>query len=778
MKKTDINKYREPDNNPNSYEYNGKVDSKTQVKETATAIGKMMLSALKTFLVILLIAGLIATSSMIAYMSSLTNDKLDYDLRASKVKLTSVVYVNDENGTPQEYQNLYNAEHRIWVDFDDIPDAMKDAVIAIEDKRFMDHNGVDWARTISAVFNLLKGSDSYGGSTLTQQLIKNLTEESEVSLTRKIKEIFRALSFEKKYSKDEILEAYLNVVNFGSGCRGVQAAANLYFGKDIKDCSIAQCAAIAGITQNPSAYTPLVYPENNKKRRETVIREMYNQNKITKEEYDQAMKESENMEFVGETYDDDDDSQQAPVRNWYVEALYNDVVNDLSEKLDIGKTAAEEVVLTQGLKIYSAMDKDAQEAAEATIRDNNIMPADQSLDLGYVMMGFDGRILATIGCREEKTGDLWFDKANQARRQPGSIIKPIAVYAPAIDLGMYNYSSLIPDEPLHQVDVKGDGKLEDWPVNWYGGYKGTVTLQWAIEKSANAPAVQVLKALTPKKSFEFLTEKLNFTSLDSKYDENLAALATGGTNVGVTVREMTAAFQIFGNGGMYNKPFTYYYVLDRDGNVLLDNRDNVPTQAISSKTATIMNRLLRHVIDGAEGTGTAANIPGWNIIGKTGTTTDDYDSWFIGESPYAVAGIWTGYDTPKTIANTGAAIKIWRNIMSKYLSGKEVINYTYDSGVSAKTYCKSTGKLATDGCPYTATGYYASNNTPQDCDSSHAYTVANKPNENAESSEKSDSSSSSPEAVSDSSSNTSSSASSDVSSGSSNSSSSASSDVR
>ena len=773
MKKTDINKYREQNNIPNLYEYDGKTDIKAQVKETALALGKMVMSALKTFLIIVLIAGLIATSSIVVYMSSLTSDKLDYDLRASKVKLTSVVYVNDENGTPQEYQNLYNAEHRIWVDFDDIPDAMKNAVIAIEDKRFRDHNGVDWTRTISAVFNLLKGSDSYGGSTLTQQLIKNLTEESEVSLTRKIKEIFRALNFEKKYSKDEILEAYLNVVNFGSGCRGVQAAANLYFGKDIKDCSIAQCASIAGITQNPSAYTPLVYPENNKKRRETVIREMYNQNMITKEEYDQAMEESENMEFVGEVYDDEDDSQQVPVRNWYVEALYNDVVNDLSEKLDIGKTAAEEVVLTQGLKIYSAMDKNAQEAAEATIKDSSVMPADLNLDLGYVMMGFDGRILATLGCREEKTGDLWFDKANQARRQPGSIIKPIAVYAPAIDLGMYNYSSLIPDEPLRQVDVKGDGKLEDWPVNWYGGYKGTVTLQWAIEKSANAPAVQVLKALTPKKSFNFLTEKLKFTSLDSKYDENLAALATGGTNVGVTVREMTAAFQIFGNGGMYNKPFTYYYVLDRDGNVLLDNRDNVPTQAISSKTATIMNRLLRHVIDGAEGTGTAANISGWNIIGKTGTTTDDYDSWFIGESPYAVAGIWTGYDTPKTIKNTGAAIKIWRNIMSKYLSGKEVINYNYDSGVSAKSYCKTTGKLVKEGvCKDIATGYYAANNIPQVCDGSHSATVADQPSEAPSSSEKTDSLIPVPESSSVPSSDSSSSSSSDVSSSSSSSSSS------
>lgn len=740
MRKTDINRYRDTGSMPDFHQYNGCIDKRKRSKEIAASVFKSIWNVLKTLLVIVLIVSIISASSVTIYMLGLVNDRLDYDLRASKVKLTSVVYVNDENGNPQEYQSLYDEENRIWVDFDDIPEAMKNAVIAIEDKRFMEHKGVDWVRTSGAVLSLLKRSGSYGGSTLTQQLIKNLTEENEISITRKIKEIFRAINFEKMYSKDEILEAYLNVVNFGSGCRGVQAASNLYFGKDIKDCSIAQCAAIAGITQNPSAYNPLVYPENNKVRRETVIREMYGQDKISQDEYQQAMEESSNMQFIGYKEDDEDEQIEIPTRNWYIEAMYNDLVDDISRELDIGKTAAEEVILSQGLKIYCAMDPKAQEAAESTIRDDSIMPQDQSLELGYLMMDFDGRILATLGCREEKTGNLWYDKANRARRQPGSIIKPIAVYAPAIDLGMYNYSSLIPDRPLKNVDIDGKGNYQDWPVNWYGGYRGSVTLQWALEKSANAPAAQVLAALTPKKSFDFLTEKLHFTSLDAKYDQNLAALATGGTNVGVTVREMAAAFQIFGNGGMYNKPYTYYYVLDRDGNVLLDNRDNVPSQAISSKTATIMNRLLRNVIIGPEGTGRAANISGWNIIGKTGTTTDDFDSWFVGESPYAVAGIWTGYDEPKTIKNTGSAIKIWKEIMSKYLEGKDVIDYNYDSSVTAKLYCKSTGKLANSGtCGSTATGYYAPNNIPEVCDGAHSNPSTSQPN--ASSSESSQSSS-------------------------------------
>lgn len=697
MKKIDINKF----NNIKDVN-NGSFKKK--------AVFKIIKRALITIMTIFLITGIVVLASASIYIMNLSNDVLDYDFRATKLHLTSFVYANDENGNPYEYQRIYNTENRIWVDFGEIPDYMKNAAIAIEDKRFYDHRGVDIIRTAGAMLSLFKGKgNSYGGSTITQQLIKNLTEDNEVSLTRKLREIFRALNFEKKYSKDEILEAYLNIVNFGSGCRGVQAAANVYFGKDIKDCSIAQCACIAGITQNPSAFNPFYYPEKNKQRRDVIIKEMFEQGMISKDEYNEAIIESENMSFKDQPNNNENKSQTS-TRNWYIEALYKDLVNDLSEKLGIGTVAAEEMILTQGLKIYSAMDPKAQEIAESVIRDDSIMPKDKELDLGYVMMGFDGRILATIGCREEKTGDLWYDKANTARRQPGSTIKPIAVYTPAIDLGIYNYSSLIPDQPL-QVDVTGNGVYKNWPENWYKSYKGFVTLQWAIEKSANAPSAQVLNTITPKASYNFLKDKLGFYSLDPKDGQSLAPLATGGTHVGVTVREMTAAFQIYGNGGIYHKPYTYYYVLDKDDNMILDNRNSGAIQSINPQTATIMNRLLRNVVIGPEGTGRAANISGWNVIGKTGTTNDDYDSWFIGETPYAVAGIWTGYDNPKRIKETGAAIRIWKAIMTKYLADKPQKDYTYDSKVVEALYNKSTGKIVSSSSgANTAIGYYSVNN--------------------------------------------------------------------
>ena len=693
MRKTDISKY-----NLSSRTLNNIAGERS-----------LLVKGLRTFGAIFLVNALIFSMIFMGYITSVASDRVEYDVRASKLQLTSMIYVMDESGKMKEYNKAYSSENRIWVDFNDIPQHMKDAIISIEDKRFYEHNGVDMIRTTGAVLNLLIGRGSYGGSTLTQQLVKNLTEESEVSITRKVKEIFRALNFERDFSKDEILEAYLNVVNFGNGCRGVQAAANTYFNKHIKDCSIAQCATIAGITQNPAAYNPFVYPENNQERRETVLREMFSQGRISQAEFDEATSESKSMTFE-KRGGDGQESSNVPVRNWYTEALFNDIINDLMEKYKINKTSAQDILFKQGLKIYCAVDEKAQAIAEKVIATDSLMPQDKNLELGYVMMDYDGRVLATIGSRAKKTGNMLFDRANFAKRQAGSCIKPISVYAPAIDMGLYNYASTVKDEPLPNFYGKG----KPGPNNWYKSFKGDVPLVWAIQQSANAPAAQVLQEITYQRSFDFLAKKLGFSHLDAEDRTSGGALSLGGLHGGVTVREMTAAFQIFGNGGMYNKPYTYFYVLDRNGKILLDNRDKIGTRAISSQSATIMNRLLRQVI--VAGTGRGADIDKWEVVGKTGTTNDDKDSWFVGLTPKAVAGIWTGYDSPKRIRETAYAKRIWKEIMSRYLADKEPQPYKFDSNVKECEYCLSSGGIAVPGaCPSTAVGYFANNNMPATC---------------------------------------------------------------
>lgn len=696
-----------------------------QAVSTGKSVFSMIMKIILTSIIIIFISFMIVGVSVIAYVANNTNQSVNLDLRSLKIDLTSFIYVNNSDGVAEEYQPVYAGEQRVWVDYDNIPQYMKDAMVAIEDKRFYDHRGVDWVRTGGAVLNFFTGNDSYGGSTLTQQLIKNLTKKNQVSITRKVSEIVSALSFERKYTKDEILETYLNVVNFGSGCNGVQAAAHLYFGKDIADCSIAECASIAGITQNPAQYTPLIYPEQNKKRQQVVLLSMYDQNMITKAEYDQAMNDSEHMVFIGDTNENKVDN--VPVNNWYIDAMLIDVANDLAQQLNIDEETANYMVMHNGLKIYSAMDKEAQSAAEEIMQDDSIMPWNQQIQVGYIMIDYEGRILASVGQRGPKQANLLWDCANGATRQPGSSFKPIGVYAPALEYNFYTYSSMLPDEPISGIP----GTSGSWPPNWYGYYTGQMILQHAVEISANAPAAQVVKTMTPEKSFEFVSSNFEFKALNAEEDCTYSGMATGGSYNGVTVREMAAAFQIFGNGGVYNKAHTYFYVEDSSGKILLDNRTKPGSQVISSQNATIMRKLLQTVVTGAQGTGSAGKVPGFTTFAKTGTTDYNENSWYVGGTPYAAAGIWTGYETPTEMSNSESAYaaKIWREIMAKYLENKPSLEFDDDPDVLIRSYCTQTGCLASSGCP-TATGYYSSDNLPSVCRSGHSSYNAKNDNNN------------------------------------------------
>ncbi len=708
MKKTDISQYA-----------GGRNVGEKDVS-TAKSIFKIILRCIKTAFTIFLIAGGIVAVSLFSYLYSIKNESVDYDLNKLTLNYTSFIYVNgpgDDAANPVKYQSLYSSENRVWVEYDKIPQNMKNAIVAIEDKRFWEHKGVDWKRTFGAAANLFSffssGSGSYGGSTITQQLIKNITGENEVSLTRKVREIFRALNLEKKYSKQQILCAYLNVVNFGSGCSGVQTAANLYFGKNIQDCDLAQCAAIAGITQNPSAYSPLAHPEENKERQQTVLKAMRDQKMITDSEYQAAMKESEHIKFVGKKTESVVDENA--VWNWYTEAMFEDVKNGLMSTYNCSSDKAVDMIYHGGLKIYSAMNQDLQTISEKVFNDRKTFPAAYpNLQGGFVAMDYNGRVLALVGARGKKESNRLFDLATDAKRQPGSSIKPLAVYGPAVNAGLINYSTLVNDEPLPNWKNGKSG-----PANWDNRYHGKITVEKALEQSYNATSVQIDKMLTPDTSFNFLQDKLGFTSLEPS-DNTLAAMAVGGMTQGITVKEMTAGFQMFGNGGKYYKPYTFYYIQDHDGKVILDNRNEVPTQAISSVSATIVHKLLNQVIQ--RGTGTAAKISGWDIFGKTGTTNENKDSWFVGGNPYAVAGVWTGYKNPKVLNKyeTPVAKAVWKNIMVQYLKGKDKKSFQFDPNVIPYKYCLSSGLLANPGvCPYTATGWYDKNNLPAICNLKH-----------------------------------------------------------
>ncbi len=706
MRKTDISKYA------------GSPKAGVDVISTGKSIFRMIGKALLTVLSIAVITGVLILTSFAIFVFNLKDSSIDFDLHKLKLNYTSFIYVNgpgDNSAAPVKYASLSGSENRVWVDQDRIPKAMQDAIIAIEDKRFREHQGVDWYRTLGAAMNLFnftreESSGSYGGSSITQQLIKNITGDKEVSLTRKITEIFRAINLEKKYSKDEILTAYLNVVPFGSGCNGVETAANLYFGKSISDCDIAQCAAIAGITQNPTAYNPLVHPEANKKRQQIVLGEMHKQGKITDAEYQTAMKESEHMVFIGKKKETIVDENS--VWNWYTDAMFEDVKERLMEAYGISDEKAVDMIYHGGLHIYSAMNEELQGDAEKVFNNNSaFLKSYPNLQGGYFAMDYSGRVMAIVGGRGKKESNRIWNFATDSKRQPGSSIKPLADYGPAVNLGRITYSSILKDEP--QENWK-DGK--PGPANADRVYHGNVTVDYALAQSLNAAAVQLCKTITPNVSYNFLKNKLNFTSLEPS--DNTLAMAIGGLTEGVTVREMTAGYQIFGNGGKYYQPYTFYYVTDHDGNVIegLDNRKEIPTQAISSSASSIMYRLLHNVM--TNGLGINANISGWDTFGKTGTTNDNRDSWFVGGTPYAVAGVWTGYKTPKSLSRyeTPIAKKIWKNIMSAYLKGKEKKKITQDPNVVSAVFCRDSGLLANPGVTErTGIGWYDKNNMPSVC---------------------------------------------------------------
>lgn len=709
MRKTDISKYTD------------KIEF-TKNNFGAKTVLSNIWSVVKTLLCILLVSGVIVGVSMGIYIFKLANEPTGIDLNARSLNLSSFIYIQDpETGEFVEYQKLYGTENRIWVDLGDMPDYMGDAIIAIEDKRFYDHNGVDLKRTAGAVISLISGSDNYGGSTLTQQLIKNITDDNEVSLTRKLREIFRAINVENEYSKDDILEAYLNVVNFGNNAQGVEAASQLYFGKSISECSICECAAIAGITQNPSQWNPLIYPENNKKRRELVLSEMYNQGRITKAEYDAAKKESETLTFVGYRVDIEDDSQEEEkIQNWYIDQMYGDLVRDLAKYYNISESAASDKLYTEGLKIYCAMDLETQEMIEDVALNCTAPYGYTDLQVAMTMVGYDGRVIATVGSSKDKTGNLMFDRASDAVLQPGSAIKPIFVYPIAIETKIKNYSSLVEDKPMEKYRYE-DGVWKQGPNNAYGSYNGMMTIPEAMSWSSNAATVQTMNLIGTQTAYNQAVNVMGFTHLDSEIDANaIGALSLGGMSGGVTVREMAASIQYVGNGGLFYQPYTYYYVTDASGKIILDNRNNMPNEAYSPETAYAMNRILRYnVLTSQHSQSQQANISGWEIVGKTGTTDDDKDSWFVGASPYCTLAIWTGYDTPQRIYNTNVATNTWRQVMSNYLADKPYKEFDVPTSVVTATYCKGSGKLASSFCYATETGYYASDNMPGYCDGYH-----------------------------------------------------------
>lgn len=657
-------------------------------------------------------------------ISTVNGDRIiDLEYYQQNQDQTTIIYAKDKKGDFVEISKLHGEKNRVWVDIEEMSEWMGKAFIAIEDKRFKEHKGVDWySSTFGIVKTFASSGKIRGGSTLTQQLIKNLTGEAGRSLNRKYNEMLSALNLEKYYEKEDILEAYLNTIYLSHNCYGVQTASETYFGKDVSELNLAECAAIAGITQYPGKFDPLWQPEENKKRQELCLSMMLEQGMITQEEYDEAINYelifTNSDKYVAEDKVEVETIKDNDVQSYYVDYIISRVIADL-KKLGYSHYEATKMIYSGGLHIYSAIDLEIQSKVDdvyvyrAGFPNETVNSSSELAQSAMTIMDYSGRIVALAGGAGEKTENRSNNRAVSAIRQPGSSIKPLSIYAPAIEEDYITWSSKIKN-----YGISWQGSI--WPTN-YGNNPGSpnsyVTAQYAVAISYNTVPAQLLMKMGFQLSYDYLKNTFHITTYSDAEDSTApSALATGGSSGGVTTLQMAAAFATFGNGGKYYEPYCYYEVKDNKGEVILQKSDDYE-QAISPETAYVMNKMLQTVFYGSGGTARGYGVANHRTFGKTGTTTSNKDRWCVAGTSYYIAAVWYGYDYNKQIRESGnPAGRIFETIMNdihKNLPEQEFEKYT-DDAVS-RTYCTNSGLIAGEGCSSTATGWYKKSNIPAVC---------------------------------------------------------------
>ena len=697
-----------------------------------------------TLLLVFVVTLTIFSGIFMAYINSTMRGKVEVYLDEFETKVSTELYNQDpDTGEWVMYQTLYlNSENRIWTDLEDIPKYLQKAAIAIEDKRFEKHHGVDWKGTTRAIVYTLFGKNVQGGSTITQQLVKNVTGDNEVTVKRKITEIYRALELEKRYEKDEILEAYLNEVFFGQSCYGVVTASRMYFNKDVSDLTLAECASLMGITNNPSMYDPTLSSwtrENNRERQLTILGAMLEQGKISQEEYDAAKAEdivfsngfTISGKYVGsdgaatepepdEPPADDTESpadEEEPTikgrYSWFTEAMIGDVADALVEKYGITDKARDngttytayeqawDMVHGKGYKIYTTQNPKYQKIAEDVCYDLSNIPytssytnsageqVEDQLQIALTIVDpTNGYVVAMIGGAGEKQADRVWNWAVNAR-QCGSAIKPVSTYAPALDDGTINGASVIDDYPML---LNGDV----WPRNANWRYQGLTALHKALAQSLNTCAVRTNLAYGVDRSYEFLVNKLGFENLTYTDSQQVGNMALGGFEKGVTTEEMAAAYAAFVNEGVYTKPRTFVRVEDANGNVILENEAQ-SSVAMKNTTAAIINHLLQEAA--LNGTGYEAQFSGMHIAGKTGSTNSNKDRYFVGYTPYYSCAVWAGYEhNQRIVASGNPCSAIFRKVMSAIHEELPDKDFFSCAGLTSVAVCADSGMLASENC--------------------------------------------------------------------------------
>ncbi len=620
-----------------------------------------------------------------------------------------------ENYIPEEVDILFGGENMVWAVSEEIPDTLRHAFVAIEDRGFYEHRGVEWGRTAYAALNqIFRFRPRFGGSTITQQLIKNVHGDKDISILRKAKEIVRALRLERVYTKDEILTYYLNIVPLGHGCVGVKSAARYYFGKELSELDIGECAALAAITNAPTRYDPIVRPTDNTARRQKVLHAMYDNRYLDREQYEAYRTAALQLNLTDPIYTDNR-------HNWYIETVVSDVIADLMNTLDISEGAAKTMLWRGGLEIYTLMDPRIQATMEDVFSDGDRLTDEDGTQIGAGMTicdPYSGDLLGIIGGGGEKTGTRLFNRATDGYYQPGSALKPLALYAPGIEWNLIHYATAFDDLPV-------ETQAGYWPHNSPDLYLGRITAHEALARSKNTVAVELLRMLGERRIYNYLKDTVGLSALThggGVSDLAPAPLALGQLSYGTTVRELTTAYAGFANGGEQVRSRSYLAVFDAKGAPLLKNEQK-NTRIWSRETAYIMTRMMCEVVEYS----TARRITLKEVVdtaGKTGTSGEDRDKWFVGYTPYYVAGLHLAHDDRTALpAAERRHLTLWDEVMQRVhadvLPG-EVFPRTFEipEGIVEAEYCLDSGCIPTDACrgeirgDRTAIGYFKVGDVP------------------------------------------------------------------
>ncbi|WP_422698376.1 transglycosylase domain-containing protein [Desulfofarcimen acetoxidans] len=648
---------------------------------------KKKLNWFRLFLLIGLLVLLIVLGTSIGLLISIIVDLPDINIKDLKYNAATLIYDQNDNLITK-----IGTENRIPVKINEVPKVVQNAFLAVEDVRFYQHHGIDIRGIARAAWqNITTGKIKEGASTITQQLARDIYLNNDQKYKRKIQEIFLALMLERKLSKEEILELYLNRIYFGEGSYGIKTAAETYFGKKLNELGLKEAALLAGLPQAPSSYSPYQNKDLALKRRNLVLENMLKYNYINNYDYNNVV----NADLGTLT---------EPAAKKYPYPFYIDYVTE-----HLIARYGESQVFTGGLIVHIAMDKKMQTIAEEVISNKNNFPTADIQGAAVVINPHNGYITALVGGREHTNMRQW-NRATQTYRQPGSAFKPIIAYGPAIELKGKGPASVVDDSPI---------RIGSWsPRNSNGKFSGLTTLRNALTYSINIVSVKLLQEVTIPKARDF-AKKIGISSLDPKYDVGLS-MALGGLHQGVTPLELAGAYGAFANLGTYNKPIAITQVKKSDGTVLWDTQQSIPVQAMKPTTAYLITDMLQSAVQ--RGTGTAAQISR-PAAGKTGTTENGKDIWFAGYTPELVGIVWMGYDDPKPTPYFGGeySARIWHNIMGKILEGQPLKQFPRPDNIVSATVDSKSGLLPGPNTPDTdkVTDLFAAENVPKKVDTSH-----------------------------------------------------------